>query len=228
MRLWGASLLAGCVSLPAEAGPWVQPDGEGYGRFALSAERVEGLDAYRYDGYAEYGLTSKWTLTAKAEAIEFADASDFNAEGARLSLRRSLWQNDTLRVAAEVGAVHGAAIGGVRGCNRLGGEARISAGASGRWDGKDWFMFADVATRLHGEGCWRDRIEIGAGREISHNLFFTNQIWLERGSESSRSDKIETGFLYRMDQLDLSVAYRQEISGRFEEDGIVLAIARRF
>lgn len=228
MRVWGASILAGMACLPAEAGPWVQERGNGFGRLAVSSERVEGLDAWRYDSYGEYGLTSNWTITAKAETIRFVGNSDFDADGARISLRRTLWQQKSLRIAAEVGAVHGAAIGGVRGCDQLGGEARLSAGASGRWDGADWFIFADAATRIHAEGCWRDRIEIGAGREIAHNVFLTNQIWLERGSEESRSDKIETGLLYRARQYDISLAYRQEISGRFEEDGIVIALARRF
>lgn len=221
-------MIAGLACWPACAGPWVQEGGAVYGRVAVASERVEGLDAWRFDGYGEYGLTDRWTLTAKAEAIQFTDASDFDSDGARVSLKRTLWQRNTFTLTAEAGAVYGAAIGGVRGCDTLGGEARLSAGVSGRWDGSDWYMFGDVATRAHGEGCWRDRLELGAGREIAHNLFLTNQIWIERGSEESRSDKLETGFLYRTRWADVSFAYRQEVSGRFDEDGIVLAIAKQY
>ncbi|MCI4645672.1 MAG: hypothetical protein MRY64_12905 [Hyphomonadaceae bacterium] len=212
----------------AVAGPWVFDSGEGYGRVAVSVEDVEGLSARRYDVYSEIGLTRSWTLTAKAERVQFPDAEDFNAEGYRATLRRALWSRETVHVSVEGGAVYGAAIGGVRGCDELGTEFRLTSGASGRWSGAHWYTFADIATRLHGEQCWRDRVEIGAGREIARNVYFTNQIWLERGSENARSTKIETGVLYRMNKLDFSLAVREELSGRFDETGVVVALARRF
>ena len=228
MRGSVAALLGIALCEPALAGPWVRAGGQGYGRAAVAAENVSGLDAVRYDGYGEYGLNDSWTLTVKAEQVRFSGNRDFNAEGFRATLRRNLFRRDALIVSAEIGAVHGAAIGGVKGCDQLGGEARLSSGMSGSWSGTDWYVFADAATRLHAEGCWRDRLEIGGAQEIAPNLFLTNQFWFERGSESARSDKIETGLLWRIDALDLSVAWREELSGRFDESGLVIAIARRF
>lgn len=228
MRVWVLGIVTFGAGQAAEAGPWLRDPGDGYGRVSVARESVEGLDANRFDAYGEFGLTQRWTLTAKAEQVQFVDASDFNAEGYRVTARGSLWSRETVHVAVEVGAVYGAAIGGVRGCDTVGGEARLSGGASGQWYGADWYAFADVASRIHGEGCWRDRLEIGAGQEVFRNLFFTNQIWLERGSAEAESSKFETGLLYRMDALDFSIAYREEFSGRFDEDGIVVAISRRF
>lgn len=212
----------------ASAGPWLLEPGEGYGRLAVAAEEVEGLSARRYDVYSEFGVTRSWTLTAKAEHVQFSDARDFDADGYRATLRRSLWSRDTLKLSAEVGAVYGAAIGGARGCDQLGAELRLTSGASGRWSGMHWYGFADLATRMHAEDCWRDRLEIGAGREIARNLYITNQLWLERGSANARSSKIETGLLYRMRRMDVSLAFREELSGRFDESGVVVSLARRF
>lgn len=212
----------------SEAGPWVIEAGEAYGRAAASFETVEGLDARRSDLYGELGLGWGLALTAKAEQVIFPDARDFDAEGYRITLRRRIWSRDTLHIALEGGAVYGAAIGGVRGCDTLGGEARLSSGASGQWYGSEWYLFADAAARVHAEGCWRERFEFGGGQELARNLFFTNQVWIEGGSETSRSVKIETGLLYRFSRADISLAWREEVSGRFEEIGIVVALAARF
>lgn len=212
----------------AQAGPWGLEPGDGYGRFAISAEEVNGLSAQRYDLYSEVGLPLSLTLTAKAERVEFPNAKDFSAEGYRATLRHGLWSRETVKVAVEVGAVYGAAIGGVRGCNELGAELRVTSGASGRWDGAHWYVFGDVATRIHAQDCWRDRLEFGAGQEIYRNLYITNQVWLERGSERARSAKIETGLMYRFERVDVSLAVREELSGRFDETGVVVSLARRF
>jgi len=226
--LWLGGLAAWTGAGAAEAGPWLREPGEFYTRVSVAAEEVDGLEARRYDFYGEFGLNERWTVTAKAEHVDFVDARDFNRDGFRATVRRDLWRRDTALVSVEVGAVYGAAIGGVRGCDRVGGEARLTGGASGRWDGALWFGFADLATRIHAEGCWRDRLEIGAGREITRDLYITNQIWIERGNEESRSDKFEAGLLYRHALADFGLAYREEFSGRFDESSVVVSLARRF
>ncbi|MEO0785415.1 MAG: hypothetical protein AAFY10_06920 [Pseudomonadota bacterium] len=226
--LWLSGLAACTGAGAAEAGPWLREPGEIYTRASVALEDVEGLEARRYDFYGEIGLADRWTLTAKAERVDFVDAKDFSRDGYRATIRRDLWRRETALVSVEVGAVYGAAIGGVRGCEEIGGEARLTGGASGRWDGARWYGFADVATRVHNEGCWRDRLEIGAGREIFRDVYITNQIWLERGSEEARSDKFEAGLLYRHAAADFGIAYREEFSGRFDESSVVISVAKRF
>jgi len=213
----------------AQAGPWVRETGKGYGRLAFARENVDGLRAERADIYAEYGLTSAWTLNVKAEQVRFPDRQAFDAAGMRATLRRSLWQTGRFRVAAEAGAVYGAAIGGVEGCDQLGGEARFSIGASGGGGERgEWYAFADLAGRVHAEQCWRNRAEFGIGRQVTGPIFVTQQYWLERGSDEARSDKLETAVVWRAGRVDLSLAWRREISGRFRENGVVVALARRF
>lgn len=221
-------LCVGTVGAEAQATPWAREAGSGYGRLAAASEEVDGLEARRFDAYGEYGLTDNWTLTAKAEQVMFPGAEDFDASGFRVTARRQLWRHRNLVVAAEGGAVYGAAVGGVRGCDRAGAEARVSVGTSGGFGNRQWFAFADAATRQHANQCWRNRVELGAGREIVRNVFFVNQVWLERGSTEARSDKFESGLLWRGGDFDVSFAYRQETSGRFEEQGVVVALARRF
>lgn len=214
----------------ADAAPWLRGDGEAYGRIAAAGERVEGIDARRYDAYGEYGLGSGWTLTAKAELVTFPGQTDFNAEGYRATLRRQLFRHEAFILSAEAGAVHGAAIGGANtGCETVGGEARLGAGASGASERTgEWFGFIDVAVREHEGGCRRERVELGFGQEVAPNVYVVSQYWAERGTDDARSDKVETGILYRHGRMDWSLSYRQETSGRFEEEGIVAALAVRF
>ena len=228
----GALTLLGlaCSAGSAVAAPWGQTPGEAYARLAVSAETVEGLDATRVDFYGKYGIAPKWTATAKAERIQFNGNSDFNAEGYRATIRRELLKTDHLVIAIEGGALYGGAFGGAPdGCDELGGEARIGAGVSGGWKtGRNWFAFADVAAREYESGCARQRVELGYGSKVAGRLHVVTQVWLERGSDDARSDKIENALVWKADIAEFSLAWREEISGRFDETGIVVAVSRHF
>ncbi|MEM7766227.1 MAG: hypothetical protein AAF253_01920 [Pseudomonadota bacterium] len=227
--LWIGFTAVTVTAQGAQAAPWLRGDGEGYGRVAAAGERVEGIDAQRYDAYGEYGLGEKWTVTAKAELVTFPGNTDFNAEGYRATLRRELFGRGAFVLSAEAGAVYGEAIGGANtGCDTLGGEARLGAGASGEMRGAAWYGYVDVAYREHGQGCQRERVELGFGQEVAPNVYVVSQAFLERGTDDARSDKIETGILYRQGHVDWSLSYRQETSGRFEEEGIIASVAVRF
>lgn len=221
-------LIGAGLSLPANASPWIRPAGDTYLRLAMADEQVEGLAARRIDLYGETGLGGGWSLSAKAEHVGFESASDFNAEGYRLTLRRALFRRGPAVISAGVGAVHGAAIGGAAGCADTGAELRLGAGLSGIRRGRDWYAFADLSGRRHGDGCRRERVELGLGRELTSNLYLTQQVWIERGNGAARSDKMETGVTFTPDWGEVTLAWREEVSGRFSETGFVLALARRF
>ncbi len=217
-------------AVKASAAPWGQQKGETYARVAYAAEDVEGLSAHRYDAYAEHGFADSWTVTAKAETVRFVDSEDFNAEGFRATVRKELYRGDRFVVSVEGGVLNGAAFGGAPdGCDTTGAEARVGAGWSGGFDeDREWFAFADLARRAHEGGCERDRLELGYGSRVVGDVYVVNQLWLERGSEDARSDKIETAIVWRAGFADVSLAYREELSGRFDETGIVFAVAKRF
>lgn len=196
----------------------------------LVPETVEGLDAYRLDAYGEYGFGDGWTATAKAESIIFDGNEDFNAEGVRATLRKELHRGKRFVLSVEGGVLNGAAFGGApEGCDTTGLEARIGAGWSGGFDlGREWFTFAELARRAHEGGCERDRLELGYGARAFGDVYIVNQLWLERGSDDVRSDKLETAIVWRADFAEVSLGYREEFSGRFEETGVVLALSKRF
>lgn len=214
----------------ASAAPWGQFEGDTYARVAIATEDVESLSAQRYDAYAEYGIADGWTVTAKAETVRFNNNEDFNADGFRATVRKELHRGRRFVVSVEAGLLDGAAFGGAPdGCDSTGAEARVGAGWSGGFDiGREWFAFADLARRAHEGGCERSRLELGYGSRVVGDVYIVNQLWLERGSGDARSDKLETAIVWRADVADVSIAFREELSGRFEESGIVFALAKRF
>ena len=228
----GAVFLLGIFSWAeaAQAAPWGQSKHEIYARTAIAFEEIEGLSAYRYDVYSEYGLGGGWTATAKAEWVDFEDGDLFDAEGFRATLRRELHRRDHWVLALEGGVLRGAAFGGAPdGCDETGGEVRIGAGYSGGFEtGRNWFTFAEFVAREYDSGCSRQRLELGYGDRIFGDLYAITHYWLERGSDNARSDKVEFSLNWRADVADISLGYREEFSGAFEESSLVLAIAKRF
>ena len=213
----------------AEAGPWTREKGKGYTQAAVLAQRIDGQTAVRGELYGEYGVTSKWTLNGQLEGVTFTELDGFDQFAYRLTGRRQLWQQGIWKFAFEGGLVGGEAIGGtIGGCDTIGGEARLSFGGGGRTEkGRDWFAFIDGVIREHGN-CRRQRIEAGYGREIVKNWFTTSKVFFEEGTDDARSVKVETVLSRRFGKTDLSLGYRQELGGRFQESGIIFSLERRF
>jgi hypothetical protein len=227
-RTLGVAALAGLGPAEADASPWVQPDGDTYARLAYAREEVSGLQASRIDAYAKHGLSDAWTVTGKVDLLVFDTADDFNANGYRLTLRRGFRQDKRLKFAVEGGLVGGEAISGFSGCEGPGGELRLSAGGGWRVKESDHFAFIDVVRREHSDACHRNRLEVGFGQDLGPKWQLISQFWLERGSGDARSDKSEVSLVRRTDWGDLSLAYRYEFSGRFDERAFVIALSREF
>ncbi len=211
----------------AWAAPWVQDDGGLYTRIAVASEEIEGLQAYRGDIYAEYGWTKNWTLTSKLEAVAFEEAQDFNAQGWRVSARRKVLKRGNLVGSIEFGALQGAAISGLNGCETIGVEMRAGAAWSGKLRKIDTFAFAEAAGRIH-TGCQRHRYALGIGQRATKNIWVVTQVWIDRGSQNTKSDKVQTELLWKGKVIEASIGYRQELGGQFEEQGIFIALAKRY
>lgn len=221
-------IMAWGVSWPmAAAAPWVQEDGALYTRLSIAQEEVEGLDGWRWDAYSEYGLAPRWTVTSKFEQVVYPDASDFNTNGWRASLRYQVLERGPLKFSLESGLLQGAAIGGRNGCDEVGVELRSGVAWSGTWRKRETFMFGELAGRVH-EGCERERYEFGIGQQTSENIWSITQIWLERGNTNARSDKFQSELLWRRGGADFSFGYRKENGGEFEEESVFVALARQF
>jgi len=211
----------------AAAAPWTQEDAGLYTRLSLAQETVDGFDGQRTKLYGEYGLDGTWTATGSYERIDYSNGADFDTSGWRATLRRPLLNYKSFVWSVEGGALQGAAVGGRNGCDALGVELRSGLGWTGAWRNRSTYIFGEIATRHHA-GCQRERFEYGFGYEARKRVWNITQIWLERGQRNAPSDKFQSEVLWRTDLADLSLGYRNERGGRFEEEAVFMAFARQF
>lgn len=228
--LGGAFGLSPLIIDEAVAGPWGQGAGRTYAEIAALGQLIDGAGAVRGELYAEYGVTDKWTIIGQAEGVRFPQLSGQDQYAYRATARRQIWQKGRFTAAFEGGVVGGEAIGGtIGGCDSAGGEARLSVGATGQTKRREreWFAFADVIAREHGN-CRRQRLEAGFGQEVASNWWSVNKVYLETGSGDARSIKLDSKISRTFGRNELGLGYRQEVSGRFREIGVVVSLVRRF
>jgi len=214
----------------ASAGPWSQGKGHVYAEVAVLGQRIDGAGAVRGELYGEYGLTDKLTLTGQLEGVRFPQLSGQDQYAYRATARRQIWQKGRFTAAFEGGVVGGEAIGGtIGGCDTVGGEARLSIGATGRTkrNEREWFAFADAIIREHGN-CRRQRLEAGFGQQVLPKWWSVNKVYVETGSDNARSIKLDSKISRTFGRNELGVGYRQEVSGQFRERGILVSLVRRF
>ncbi|MDP3460857.1 MAG: hypothetical protein Q8S09_16420, partial [Hyphomonas sp.] len=77
-------------------------------------------------------------------------------------------------------------------------------------------------------GCERFRAEFGYGSDLTERVFLTQQLWIEEGNQSASSIKTENQIGVHFDKLDVSLGYREELGGQFDEHAVLIAfVARR-
>ena len=211
----------------ALASPWGQEEGAAFVRLGYANEEIQGVSAERVDAYAEIGLGRSITAALTLEQVDYDQGARFDSSAWRAALQRRVFQRYGFVGSLGIGALKGAAIGGRRGCERLGAEFRSGIGWSGQIGDTAAFSFLELATRQHSD-CSRDRIEFGFGQNVVSNLWLVSQYWSERGDQDAISDKAQTDLVWRTDSADLSLSYREELSGAFEERGLVFAIAAKY
>lgn len=222
-----AALFLSSWTLDASASPWIQEEGSVYARVAWADEEIEQVGAQRADIYAEIGASDDWTATLKLEHVDYAPNDNFDSSAWRATLRRQVFRRAGFVGSIEAGVLEGAAIGGRRGCDLLGVEGRVGLGWSGELRGTDTFTFFEAATRQH-EACYRTRWEFGISQRATERIWLVTQFWSERGDQDAISDKSQTDLVWRGDEFDFTVSYREELSGAFEETGVVLSLAARY
>lgn len=204
----------------------MQSDGGIYSRISLAAEDHNGFSAERLDAYGEWGITADWTLSAKYETVDFSTSNVFDSEGWRVAARRRIWANEKWSSTGEIAILEGAAIGGFRGCDAMGGEISLGVGRTfklGRYEG---YSGLNVGRREHDGGCYHDRLEAIISLQPQPNVYWTAQLWSERG-EDDRSDKIDLTRSFVFGQFEFGLGVRQEVSGEFDETAAVLSLAFR-
>lgn len=212
----------------AEAGPWGQVKGDAFARAAYSNEQIDGADAWRVDAYGEYGISSDWTLIAKAESVSFPNAAEFDASEARLVFQRRFIENKYITLAAGGGAVYGAAIGGAEGCDTWGGETRMSAGSSGKLGERDWYASIDLSSRWHSDGCQRNKLDLVAGYKARKNTIVSPQLYVERSNRGADSTAVQIEWIHQLEGFDLTFGYKYESGELFDQQATIIAISKRF
>ena len=228
MRWVGQFLISSLAAPVAVAGPWGQEDGNLFARVAYSAEQIDGAEAWRADVYGEYGLNQNWTAIAKVESVQFPNAAEFDAAEARLIFQRQMFSNKYIVVAAGGGLVSGAAIGGVDGCNSLGGEVRASIGSSGAISDREWYASVDYSDRWHSDGCQRTKMDFVTGFEIGKNTIISPQVYVERSNRGADSIAVQMEWIRQTPWFDLTVGYKYESGDLFEQQATIIAISRKF
>ena len=226
---WAAHFVILTAAAPvAVAGPWGQESGDLFARAAYSSEQIDGADAWRADLYGEFGVSENWTLIGKAEAVRFPGAAEFDASEARLVFQRRLLNQQNFVIAAGGGAVYGAAIGGVTGCETIGAEARASVGTSGSVAKRDWYASIDLSSRWHSDGCQRRKLDLVTGFDIGRNTVFSPQIYIEQSNRGADSVAVQLEWIYQGSQFDLTFGYKYENGDLFDQQATIIALSTRF
>lgn len=145
-----------------------------------------------------------------------------------MSLRRQLFTHGNWTLGAEAAVLEGGTATGLVSCEGFGGEARAGLGCSGQSkEGRPFYYFADVALIRQNGGCERWRAEIGYGSDLTDRIFLTQQIWIEEGNQSASSMKTESQLGVHFGEVDVSLGYREEIGGQFEETAVLIAVVAR-
>ena len=226
-------ILAGAsASGVAEAAPWVREDGGWYTRALGARDSLNGVEGWRADLYGEYGVTDKITVTVKNEAVMYPDAAAFDRDYWRLTARRTLGSHKGWTAGVEAGAFHGSPLNASDGrdlifCEGTGFEARAGAGWSGTYRGKPLYAFVDASHLAQKDGCSRNRIEAGYGQDLTDRIFIGQQLWFEEGDLTGRSVKTETQLGVHFGRFDVSLGYREEIGGTFNENAVLIALVAR-
>lgn len=218
-----AAILVG--SGAAEAGPWAQPAREGLDISDLSYERGDFGEVWRASYWIEYGLGARWTAFGKLDSEVRPATGPDDRSGGLLGLRRTVWSAERSAAAVEAAWVFGEETLGDE-CTGAGYEVRASYGRSTRVAGREAFGVIEGGWRRRG-GCERALALVALGWRITDDLRLSARGWAEQGG-SQTTGRAELGVQRAFGSLEVGLAWREEVSGAFEEGGVVASLWRRF
>lgn len=210
----------------ALAGAWVQAPGERLDISNVSYERGEFGENWTSDLHVEYGVADGWGISAKiASQFRYGliEEDRFTIEA---GVQRSFAIGERAAFAIK-GSVLGAEALNGPDCQGLGYEARASLGASRQVFGREAFVNVEAARREREEGCTRGLVEVAAGIDVAPKWRTMVKAWNEDG-DGARSTKVEAGLFREFGRYSAGLGYRREVSGVFEESGIVVSLWGRF
>lgn len=225
-RLGALAVAGGAVGGEASAGAWVQSPGHRLEISTISRETGEFGESWTSDLHVEYGLASGWGINAKiASQFRYGLVED-DRFAVEAGVQRSFALGDRAAFALK-GSVLGAEALNGPDCQGVGYEARAALGASRQIFGREAFVNVEAARREREGNCTRDLVEVAAGVDLTPKWRTMVKAWNEEG-QRSRTAKVEAGLFRDFDNYSAGLGYRREISGAFEESGIVVSLWGRF
>lgn len=210
----------------ALAGAWVQAPGERLEISTLSRESGEFGENWTTDLHIEYGLSEGWGVSAKVASQFRYGVIEENRFAMEAGVQRSFALGDRAAFGVKASVLGAEALNGPD-CQGLGYEARASLGTSRSVFGREAFVNVEAARREREEGCTRELLEIAAGIDVAPKWRTLVKAWTEQG-DGARTAKVEAGLFREFGKYSAGLGYRREISGEFEESGIVVSLWGRF
>lgn len=247
------AFLAG--AMPAAAGPWTQPKGQG--QMIVKYEDMRADRGFDMDGaladlpaerrdrviglFAEYGLTDRLTLQLKGDWQSGEDAF-INYEGRgplEIGVTWQAWRNERTAISLYAGYADGGegrnagyAAPGV-GDNDW--EVRAAVGRSfgglGRWGPSGSFVDLQVARRQRQDLPDETRFDATAGAHLGADWMVLAQAFGGQADEDGpRWLSLEASLVRNVGDWSVQAGWRQTIAGRETPDagGPVVALWRRF
>lgn len=211
---------------PAFAGAWTQAAGDHQWTLSVSRETGDFGETWRADDYIELGFGGGWGANLKVEGeIRLDDAFD-DRTGFRAGLQKSFALGDRGSFSVMASYLGGEALDGPE-CTSSGYEARTAIGTSFAIAGRESFVNAEAAWRARGDDCERGLVEVAAGVEVVPKVSVLVKAWHEEG-DGALSTKAEASLIYDFGPFALGLGWREEISGEFEEQGLLASARARF
>lgn len=222
----GLGLIAVAGVERACAGAWSPANGEGQTIASLSRESGDFGVTWRADDYLEYGFGDGWAANLKIENQIRTEEGFDDRIGARVALQRSFRVGRRGAIGVQAALLAGEALEGPA-CAGVGYEARIMAGTSFALNGGNGFVNIEAGVRERDSGCSRTLGEVAGGLDLTPRWRLLGKAWIEQG-DGARSAKTEATLFRNFDGFSLGLGYRTEVSGDFQEDGVVAVFQSRF
>lgn len=221
-----AAAASGGAADKACAGAWTQAPGDRLEISTVSRETGDFGETWSSDLHVEYGVADGWGVSAKiASQFRYGliDDDRFTIEA---GVQRAFPIGERASFAIK-GSVLGAEALDGPDCQGLGYEARAALGASRKVFGREAFVNVETARRERSDGCTRGLAEVAVGMDVAPKWRALTKAWTESG-DGARTAKVEAGLFREFGKYSAGLGYRREVSGEFEESGIVVSLWGRF
>ncbi len=222
------AVLSGAASFGehAFAGAWTQAPGGSQQISTVSREAGDFGETWRGDYLAEYGWKGGWGGHLKLENQLRLDEGRDDRLSVEAGIKRSFAMGDRGAVAVQASLLAAESLAGPD-CEGEGYEARAAWGTSRSFGARNGFVNVELARRERGAVCERTLVEAAAGVDIAPRWRTIVKAWSEHG-DGADTAKAEASLLYETGPYSWGLGYRREISGAFQEDGVLLSLWRRY